>query len=132
MPAIADVTIKKDDGVTDVAYTAIVPSAGDKSPALWRNQTVGTATAHRPTLTLQSRNNGSGTARRMEGSLTWPTTVTGSDGKVVVVDKAIIGINALLPLGMPETEIDEAVSQTLNLFNSALLKASLKAGYAPT
>jgi hypothetical protein len=132
MPSIANLTVKKNDGVTDVTYTAEVPSSGDKNPALWRNQSVGTAISHRPTLTLSSRSNGSGTARRMEGQLMYPTTVTGTDGKVTVADKAIIGITGVIPLGMAVTDINEAVSQAMNLFVTTLVKDSFKSGYSPT
>lgn len=132
MPSIANLVVKKNDGVTDVTFTAEVPSSGDKNPAIWRNQSVGTAIAHRPTLTLSSRNNGTGTARRMEGQLVYPTTVTGTDGKVTVSDKAIIGVSGVIPLGMPTADLNEAVSQAMNLFVTTLVKDSFKSGYAPT
>jgi len=132
MPSIANLTVKKNDGVTDVTFTAEVPSSGDKNPALWRNQSVGTAISHRPTLTLSSRNNGTGTARRMEGQLVYPVTVTGTDGKVTVSDKAIVQISGVIPLGMPVTDINEAVAQAMNLFATTLVKDSFKSGYAPT
>lgn len=132
MPSIANLTVKKNDGVTDVTFTAEVPSSGDKNPALWRNESVGTAISHRPTLSLSSRNNGTGTARRLDGSFTYPTTVTGTDGRVTVADKAIIGITGVIPLGMPVADINEAVSQAMNLFVTTLVKDSFKAGYAPT
>jgi len=132
MPQIANLTVKKNDGTTDVTYTAVVPSAGDKTPALWRNTAVGTAAAHQPTLVLSSRNNGTGSARRLEGQLVYPTTVTGTDGKVTVADKAIIGISGVIPSGMPTSDINEAVSQAMNLFVTSLVKDSFKTGYAPT
>jgi len=132
MPSIANLVIKKNDGTTDVTYTAEVPSSGDKSPALWRNQSVGTAIAHRPTLTLSSRNNGTGTARRMDGKLVYPTTVTGTDGRVTVADKAIIEFGGLIPLNMAVADLNEAVAQAANAFKHTVVQDSFKAGYAPT
>jgi len=32
MPSMADITVKKNDGTTDVTYTAISAASGDKSP----------------------------------------------------------------------------------------------------
>jgi hypothetical protein len=68
----------------------------------------------------------------MEGQLMYPTTVTGTDGKVTVADKAIIGITGVIPLGMAVTDINEAVSQAMNLFVTTLVKDSFKSGYSPT
>lgn len=132
MPSAANITVKKNDGVTDIIYTSVVPSSGDKNPAIWRSESVGTALSHRPTFSLSSRNNGTGTARRLEGSVVYPTTVTGSDGKITVADKAIINIGGLIPNGMPTADVNEAVSQAMNLFVATLTKDSFKAGYAPS
>lgn len=132
MPNMANVTIKKNDGATDVVYTAVVPSAGDKTPAIWKNQTIGTANAHRPELKLLSRENGTASARRVEGTFTYPTLVTGSDGKTNVADKVILNVSGVMPKGMPDVDVNEAVSQGFNLFAAALLKESFKTGYAPT
>lgn len=132
MPNMANVTVKKNDGTTDVVYTAVVPSAGDKTPAIWKNQTLGTASAHRPELKLTSRENGVGSARRVEGVYTYPTLATGTDGKVNVVDRCIVNFSAVVPKGMPDADVNEAVSQCVNMLSSTLLKDSFKSGYAPT
>jgi len=132
MPQIANLVVKKNDGTTDVTFTAIQPSAGDKAPAIWRNEAVGSAVAHRPTLLLTGRNNGTGTARRLEGQAVFPSTVTGADGRVTVADRLILSFNAVVPLGMPSAEVNEAVAQGLNLFSATLVKDSVKTGYAPS
>lgn len=132
MPNMANVTIKKNDGTTDVIYTAVVPSAGDKTPAIWKNQTLGTASAHRPEMKLMSRENGTGNARRVEGVFTYPTLALGTDGKLNVVDKVIANVSMVVPKGMPDADVNEAVSQCFNLFAAALFKDSFKTGYAPT
>lgn len=132
MPSIANLVVKKNDGTTDVTYTAEVPSSGDKNPAIWRNQSVGTAIAHRPTFALSSRTNGTGSARRLEGSVSYPSTVTGSDGKVTVSDRTLITIGGVIPLGAPTADVNEAVAQAMNLFKTAVVTDSFKSGYAPT
>lgn len=45
MPTLANITIKKADGTTDVVYTAIAGAAGDNTPAMFRNETIGTTLA---------------------------------------------------------------------------------------
>lgn len=132
MPNMASITVKKNDGTTDVIYTALVPSAGDKTPAIWKNQTVGTAMAHRPEMTLISRDNGNSSARRVYDKFTYPTLVTDTQGKVTVADKLIIETTAIIPKGMPDADVNEAISQCANIHASTLFKDSYKAGYAPT
>jgi hypothetical protein len=132
MPQMADIVVKKNDGVTNVTYTAVVPSAGDKSAALWRNQSVGTAPAHRPTLVVSSRPNGTGTARRLDYEFTYPSLVVGTDGKTTVADKFVVTCSLLVPNGMADADINEAAAQSANLMASTLLVSSVKAGYSPT
>lgn len=132
MPNMANITVKKNDGITDVIYTSVVPSAGDKSPAVWRNNTVGTASSHRPEFRSTSRENGTGTARRVDFSAMFPYTVTGTDGKIVVADKLTFTASCLVPKGMPDADVNEAASQTLNLMASTLIKDVVKSGYAPS
>lgn len=132
MPQISNLTVKKNDGTTDVTYSAVVPSAGDKTPAIWRNTTVGTAAAHHPTLIVASRNSGTSTARKVDGQYVYPSLVTGSDGRVSIADRLHLKIDGTIPQGMATADVEEAVSQGLNLFVTSLIKEVFKSGYAPT
>lgn len=129
MPQAANITVKKNDGATDIVWTSVSPSAGDSSPARWESQTVGTAMAHRPTLTHISRDNGQKTARRHELTVTYPVVVT-ENGVPKVSDKLIIGVSAVVAKAAVSTDVNEAISQAVNLFASTLIKDSLKTGYA--
>jgi len=132
MPTLANITVKKNDGVTDIVWTGVVPSSGDSSPAVWRSQTVGTAPGHQPQLTLKSRYNGPKTARRLDGDATFPSLVLGSDGKTSIADRLTFNFSAGVPQGMSTTDINEAVSQICNLVAATLIKDSIKTGFAPT
>lgn len=132
MPNLANITVKKNDGTTDIVWTGVVPSSGDKNPAIWRSLTVGSAIAHQPILRLTSKNNGPGTARRMDGQLAYPYTITGVDGKVTVQERCLIEIGGVIPFGMPSADVNEAVAQAMNLFVSTLIKDCFKQGYSAT
>lgn len=132
MPNMAPIVVKKNDGTTDVTYTDVVPSAGDKTSAIWKCLTIGTASAHRPELKMSSRENGTGTARRVEMQFAYPVLATDAQGKLNVVDRLPINISVLVPKGMPDADVNEGVSQCFNLVNSALIKSAVKSGYAPT
>lgn len=131
MPQAADIVVKKNDTTTDVTYTSVVPSAGDKTPAVWRSNTVGTALAHKPELRVSSRSNGDATARRVDVWYGYPQLVTSGDtGVTSVENKALFTASAALPLNMTQSDLNEFVSQGMNLMASSLMKSMLKEGYA--
>jgi len=132
MPSMANITVKKNDGTTDVTYTAVVPSAGDKSPAVWRNNSMGSAPAHRTEFSIQSLWNGPRTARKVTGKFMYPVTAVGTDGKTNIVDRGWLTFEGIVPQTMADADINELVSQSANLIGATLIKDSLKTGYAPT
>lgn len=132
MPNLANITVKKNDGTTDITWSGIAASAGDKSPAVWRSLTVGAAPAFQPTMKMVSQNNGPSTARRVNVDLTYPYTTVGADGKTNVAEKVVMTTSIVLPNGMPTSDSNEAVAQSMNLLASALVKACMQAGFAAT
>lgn len=132
MPSMANITIKKADGTTDVVYTQKTPSAGDKSPAVWKNDTVGTVLAARPTFTIMAMDNGTRKARRARTTFIWPKTRLDAAGNVTVVGGASSESSHLIPQDMLADEIGEYVAQYAGLLYSTLIKASLNDGYAPS
>lgn len=132
MPDMANITVKKNDNTTDQIWTKVQSSAGDRSPAVWQNLSVGSAAGHHPDFKCTSRNNGNGTARRIDYVFAWKTLVTSATGQVTVSDTLPITISVGKPLGMPDTDVNEAVSQCFNLVASTLGKDQAKSGYAAT
>jgi hypothetical protein len=131
MTAMANIVVKANDGTTDVTYTQQNASGGDKSPAIWRELTVGAAPAHRTFFAMVAQDNGQKTARRVSTNYVLPYLVTGSDGRIVVADRCIIQCSGVLPNGMPSALTNEAIAQCMNLHASALIKLSFQSGYAP-
>lgn len=132
MPSLADISVKKADETTSITYSGVIPSSGDKSPALWRCTSVGSAPGHNPSFKLASNSNSEGTTRRVQFSYAYPQTATATDGSVSVVNVLRLDGSVVIPQGMPQTTIDEGVAQAMNLLASTLVKASCKAGFAPT
>lgn len=128
MPAnFANITIKKNDGTTDVLYTAESPAAGDGSDALWRNKTVGSAVEHHPELRLRSKDRVG--SRQMVGNYHYPQIATNTTTTLTsVVNKSKMRVEIDLAKGMPQADLDEFVSQGTNLLVSAIIRACLKAG----
>jgi len=132
MPQMANIVIKKADKVTDVTWTAKTPSAGDKSPAVFKNDTVGTVLAQRPTFTVVAADNGTRKARRIRTTTFWPKSRLDSAGNIVVVGGASSEKSTLIPQDMTASEIAEFVYQDAALHLSALLQAVGNEGYAPS
>lgn len=132
MPTMADIIIKKADNTTNVTYVAATPSAGDKSAAVWKNPTVGTVLAARPTFTFVMMDNGNKKARRARSSFIWPKARVDIASNVTVAGGASSESSHLIPQDMTPAEIDEYVAQYSNLLASALIKSCLTSGYAPT
>lgn len=131
MPTIANITVKKADGTTDVVYMATAASAGDSSPAVFRNNTVGTTVAERPTLLVRSTDNGSRTARRLRVDYSWPIVATDAGGNKVVAGRMSGEASVLIPQNQDAAVIAEQAAQFGNLIGSALIKASFNDGFAP-
>jgi len=131
MPGLANVTIKKNDGTTDIVWTGIVPSSGDNVAAVWRSDTAATQNNCKPTAQMVAKPNGDKTAKRINLEFRFPQSYTESTtGLVKVANVLPVSMSFLVPQSMPQAQIDEAVSQTANLLASTLFKDCVKQGLA--
>lgn len=132
MPSMANITIKKDDGSTDVTYTAVVASGGDKSPAIWRNNSASGTPGQRPELRVSSRNNGDNTARRVEIQFTYPSVYTDTATSTTKVGaRANFSGSFVMPGTMPDADAAEFGAQIGNLIAASLIEDSITVGFAP-
>lgn len=131
MPQLANITVKKADGTTDVTYTAVAGAAGDKTPAVFRNNTVGTTIAERPSLLISSRDNGPKTGRRVEINFSWPMTTVDAGGNKAITGRMTGACSVLIPQNQDAATILEQAYQFGNLIGSTLVKATFNDGYAP-
>lgn len=132
MPALANLVVKKNDGVTDITYTGVAASAGDSSPAVWQSLTVGTAVAFHPELRITARPQGSGN-RAVNIQFSYPYVVTGTDGISRVAKRWNVNpVSISVPTDMPDTEVAEAAAQFGHLMATALVVEIMKVGRSAT
>lgn len=131
MPTLANITVKKADGTTDVIYTAVAGAAGDNTPALFRNNTIGTTLAERPTLLIRSLSNGPKTARRINVDYSWPITSQDAGGNKTITGRMTGNASCLVPQNQDVAAIAEQAHQFSNLIGSAIVKACFNEGFAP-
>lgn len=130
MANMASITVKKNDGATDITYTALTASAGDKVPARWKSNTASVIPNFRPELSMVSQYNGSKDVRRERILLTYPATVT-VGGVEQKAGTHVFDLAVHLVQSVDSTTIDEAVAQFANLLKSTLIQSAMKEGYAP-
>lgn len=129
MPNMANITVKQANGTTDVVYTALMPSAGDQTPARWHVATANAVSMFRPSFEMVSRFNQKRDARNISTVLKYPD-VRAVSGVDVVVGNCIINVSGIVPLQVTDAVIAEAIAQAANLFKATLVQDCFKAGYA--
>lgn len=132
MPTMANITVKKDDTTTDVTYSVVTASGGDKSPAVWRNNGYGGTPGQRPELRISSAPNTDNSGRKVTGAFTYPSIYTDtSTGLTKVGSRANFQFTAFVPAEMPDADAAEFGAQVGNLLAAALIEDTLTVGYAP-
>lgn len=131
MPNLANITVKKNDGTTDIVYTGLQPAGGDGSKTLYRQEDLTLPYGQRPILQTWAVENGNKTARRVEASFKMPFVYTDTTtGLKKSTDLIPFSLSGTFPKSIPSSVIDEAVSQFFNLLNSAQVKDQFKTGFA--
>lgn len=132
MPSMANITIQ-DAANADIVWTAAVPSAGDKSPAVWRSNSVSSIPAHRPELSLTMKSNGRQNGRIFSAKFRFPVaTVNPVTGTTSLVATVPFQINGTLPTNVDVATLNDAYTQCARLLASTLFRSCAAEGYAPT
>lgn len=125
MPNLANITVKKNDAVTDIVYSGVNPAGGVDAPAILRSNTVGTAVAHRPELRVNVKN--AGPMDRVVGTFKYPQIATNSTTGVTSVVGSVGGkFEFQVDKSTDQTVVNEAAAQFANLIASALIKQTLQ------
>lgn len=129
MPSMANITVKKADDTTDITYTALAGSSGEGVPAQWRQEDASMPAAFRPSLKLTAKGGNTG-KRTVEALYVRPITQT-TDGVTKQIGTHTVRMTGSLAMTDDQSEVNEAVAQAINLFDSAVVVGSFKEGYAP-
>lgn len=130
MPAMANITVK-DAANADVVYNAAAPSAGDKTPAVWRANNLNGRIGWRPLFQLLTRDNSARTGRHFTATFKFPITDT-VGGVETLLGTMPFTVDGTLPTNVDATRVNDAFIQLGNLLASTLVRAAAAEGYAPT
>lgn len=128
MPNIANVTVKKADGTTDIVYTALNPAGGDGIPAIFRAQTVGLSPAARPEVRVSGKSVKTG--REIRVTAHYPNVKTVSGVETITPGFKFSG-TFHLENSQSQVDSDEGASQFANFVASTLVKACASSGFPP-
>jgi hypothetical protein len=132
MPSQANITVKKNDGTTDITYTAQQPSSGDGVQAIWKSTSVGTAPVHQPELRVSARALSNG-KREIRWTYVYPEIQTNSTtGATNVAFRERASASLEIDTAAATLTTNEFVAQFMNLLASAHAKAIAQGGYGPT
>lgn len=133
MPNMANITIKKADGTTNVTYNAISPSSGDRTAAVWKNQSVVGAIGFQPEMRLigkESKIDGV-PARELRATFFYPQLITNTTTGVTSIHRRAMGNGTfVMPKDMTAADVAEYAAQFANLLASALVQQCLQSGYS--
>lgn len=130
MPSMANITVKKNDGTTDIIYNALIPSGGDKLPARWEVTAMAGVRNRRALLECSTQPNNPNTGRRVHITHRYPSIIEVNGVEKVVW--RVIKLETFNDEGVPDADINESSAQFGNLVDSALVQEILKSGFAPT
>lgn len=126
MVQLANITVKKNDGTTDVVYTGTHPAAGD-APSIHYGPALGAVSTTRPELRVRVQAVGDGMMKRVTGTFMMPYHIVNSTTNVTSIQRKFMGkLEFTVPQDMPQTIIDEGCSQAVNLFASTAFKDAVK------
>lgn len=132
MSAATNITIKKADGTTNIVYSLLAASGGDKSPAVWRSTTSPGTAGQQPFVQISTRPNGDNNVRRADVLYVYPSVYTDTSGNTQVRSKAVFQGSFALPQDATAADMNEMGAQLSNLFVDAMLRGTFQTGYAPT
>lgn len=135
MPQGSDLTIKKADGSTNIVWAYVSPSSGDKTPAVWKSQSVGTAPAFQPEFRLSARDVvvEKVPSRALRGTIMYPQLKTDTTTGVTSVHRTGRAMfDFTFARDMAAVDVNELAAQLGGLISAAVIQACLKSGYSAT
>lgn len=126
MSTAANITIKKNDGTTDIVY-GVLSGASGTNPAVWKAPATGATQNTQPELRITSKLIPRTDQVQVVATYMYPYAVVNSTTGVTSIQFREIGrLQFNGSTAVPQATHDEACSQFVNLLASAAVKTQLK------
>lgn len=132
MATLADTTVKKWDGTTDVVFKGLTPSSGELGEAVFRQDAGQTAPIGlRPVVKLKTRTaKGPRKAHVTEVNGMLPATYTDANTGLILSNGGVtMKVVVTVDREISSTAQQEGVAQLLNMAASTLFKTAMFEGY---
>lgn len=131
MPTMANIAVLNNAGGS-VTYTAATSSAGDKVPAIWRQNAASEVVGLRPSFAVATRDNAKRNGRILEGQFRFPIFTTDSTtGQKILLATVPLNVTGTLPTNVDAVQVKDAFVQFGNLLVSSLMRSVVEDMYAP-
>lgn len=126
MSTIANITVKKNDGTTDVVFGALEGRSGE-NPARWKAPPLGATGVTQPELRVGQKSMNGSDKSKVIATFFYPYSVVNSTtGVTSIQSREMFRFEYTGDMAIPQSVRDEAVSQGVNLLASAAFKTMLK------
>lgn len=126
MSTAANITVKKNDGTTDVIYGVLEGRSGD-NPARWMAPALGATPATQPELRVVSRLVPGTEKGKVIATFMYPyATLDTTTGVTTIRSKEMLRLEYTGDREVPQSVRDEACSQGMNLLAHVAFKTMLK------
>jgi len=125
MSSAANITVKKNDGSTDVVYSVLQGMSGT-TPAQYKAPALGATPATQPELRVHSRQNQSNVGKVIATFMYPYSVVNSTTGLTSIEKRETFRLEYTGSLDVPQATRDEAASQGMNLLASSAFKTMLK------
>lgn len=126
MSTAANITVKKNDGVTDIVYGVLEGRSGD-NPARWKAPALGATPVTQPEFRVSQKTMNGSDKGKVIATFFFPYSVVNTTTGVTSVEsREMFRLEYTGDLAIPQVIRDEAVSQGVNLMASTGFKVMLK------
>lgn len=129
MPTLANQTVKKYDGVTDIIWTGIQSGGSRERPAIWTSSSVGAAEAHRPEFRFWIDRKLNAPRYIVNVSMHYPSLSLNSTTGIT----SVIGKNRFvgawdLDTNLVQADRNELIAQGINLLDNVDIVNAIRLG----
>jgi hypothetical protein len=131
MPSMADIVVA-DAVPANHTFSAVNGSAGDKTPAVWRDNAAHTIVGYRPRFSVVMRDNANSTGRIFTMAFNAPIAAEDANGNWFLAARFPLQVTGVIPTNVEASVINNLFYQAGNLIVSSLVRACVNEAAPPT
>lgn len=131
MPAMANITVA-DSVPVNHTFNNVNASAGDKVPAVWRENAAHANIGFRPRFSVVMRDNAAGNGRAFTMAFNVPFISTDPGGNDFIAARFPLQLTGVIPTNVSSADLNNWYYVASNLFASTLVRSCVEEASSPT